>query len=48
MKSVNKVILIGNLGKDPELKHTPQGKAVAKFLAAGELFDPPISAGRSR
>jgi len=27
MKSVNKVILIGNLGKDPEVKHTPQGTA---------------------
>ena len=29
MKSVNKVILIGNLGKDPEIKYTPQGKPVA-------------------
>jgi len=28
-KSVNKVILIGNLGKDPEVKHTPQGTPVA-------------------
>jgi len=33
-KSVNKVILIGNLGKDPELKYTPQGTAVAKFSLA--------------
>lgn len=38
-KSVNKVILIGNLGKDPELKYTPQGTAVAKFsLATNERF----------
>jgi single-strand DNA-binding protein len=38
-KSVNKVILIGNLGKDPELKYTPSGTAVAKFsLATNERF----------
>ena len=24
-KSVNKVILVGNLGKDPEVKYTPSG-----------------------
>jgi single-strand DNA-binding protein len=34
MKSVNKVILIGNLGKDPEVKYTPQGKPVAQFSLA--------------
>jgi single-strand DNA-binding protein len=34
MKSVNKVILVGNLGKDPELKYTPSGTAVAKFSIA--------------
>ena len=33
-KSVNKVILIGNLGKDPEVKYTPQGTAVAKITLA--------------
>ena len=38
-KSVNKVILVGNLGKDPELKYTPQGTPVAKFsLATNERF----------
>jgi single-strand DNA-binding protein len=38
-KSVNKVILIGNLGKDPEVKHTPQGTPVAKFsLATNERY----------
>ena len=38
-KSVNKVILIGNLGKDPEVKYTPSGVAVAKFsLATNERF----------
>jgi single-strand DNA-binding protein len=38
-KSVNKVILIGNLGKDPEVKYTPTGTAFAKFsLATNERF----------
>ena len=38
-KSVNKVILLGNLGKDPEVKYTPQGKPVAKFsLATNERY----------
>jgi len=32
--SVNKVILIGNLGRDPELRYTPSGKAVASFTMA--------------
>ncbi len=32
--SVNKAILIGNLGKDPELRYTPGGKAVATFSLA--------------
>jgi len=33
-KSVNKVILIGNLGKDPEVKYTPSGTPVAKITLA--------------
>lgn len=38
-KSVNRVILLGNLGKDPEVKYTPQGTPVAKFtLATNERF----------
>jgi single-strand DNA-binding protein len=38
-KSVNKVILVGNLGKDPEVKFTPNGVPVAKFsLATNERF----------
>ncbi len=31
---VNKAILIGNLGKDPEVRFTPNGQAVAKFSIA--------------
>jgi single-strand DNA-binding protein len=34
MASVNKVILVGNLGKDPEVRFTPSGRAVAKFSLA--------------
>ena len=37
--SVNKVILVGRLGRDPELKYTPSGAPVAKFsLATDESF----------
>ena len=34
MASVNKVILIGNLGKDPETRYLPSGDAVANFSVA--------------
>ena len=38
-KSVNKVILLGNLGRDPEVKFTPQGTPVAKFsIATSERY----------
>jgi len=33
-RSVNKVILVGNLGKDPELRYTSSGVAVATFSIA--------------
>ena len=31
MPSFNKVILVGNLTRDPELRYTPSGKAIAKL-----------------
>ncbi|MBI3757595.1 MAG: single-stranded DNA-binding protein [Deltaproteobacteria bacterium] len=34
MASVNKVILVGNLGKDPEVRYTPSGQAMARFSIA--------------
>src|SRR5687767_13594758 len=34
MGSVNKVILVGNLGRDAELRYTPGGAAVSKFSVA--------------
>ena len=33
-RGVNKVILLGNLGKDPEVKYTPSGMAIARFSLA--------------
>ena len=33
-KSVNKVILLGNVGKDPEMRSTPGGTLVANFTLA--------------
>ena len=39
MASLNKVLLIGNLGKDPEVRYTASGTAVASFsLATSEKF----------
>ena len=34
MASVNKAILVGNLGADPEIRYTPSGTAVANFNLA--------------
>ena len=34
MASVNKVIVLGNLGKDPEVRHLPNGDAVCNFSLA--------------
>src|SRR5229473_6776711 len=38
-KSINKVILVGNVGADPEVKYTPSGVPVGKFsIATNERF----------
>jgi single-strand DNA-binding protein len=34
MASINKVIIIGNLGKDPEVRYTPSGSAVCNITVA--------------
>ena len=40
MGSVNKVILVGNLGRDAEVRYTPGGAAVAKFsIATTEVWN---------
>ncbi|HXI03591.1 MAG TPA: single-stranded DNA-binding protein [Candidatus Saccharimonadales bacterium] len=39
MSGINKVILVGNVGRDPELRYTPSGTAVATFsLATNEAW----------
>ncbi len=39
MAGVNKVILLGNLGKDPEIRHLENGRAVTNFpLATSETY----------
>lgn len=39
MASVNKVILLGNLGKDPEVRHFENGGSLARFpLATSESY----------
>ena len=39
MAGVNKAILVGNLGRDPELRHTQNGQAVVNFtLATSEAW----------
>src|SRR5437588_13074725 len=38
-RGVNKVILIGNLGRDPEIRYTPSGLAVANLtIATSEVW----------
>jgi len=34
MSSVNKVIIVGNVGKDPEIRHTQDGKAIVNLSIA--------------
>jgi len=42
MASLNKVMLIGNLGKDPEMRYTANGKAVTTFtLACNRTYNAP-------
>jgi len=47
MAGVNKVILVGNLGRDPELRYTKNGQAVANFsLATSESWQSRDGGGR--
>lgn len=42
MASVNKIIVIGNVGRDPELRYTGNGKAMAQFsLATNHRYQKP-------
>jgi len=47
MASLNKIMLIGNLGSDPEMRYTPNGKAVTSFrMATSRRYT--TSSGESR
>ena len=47
MASVNKVILIGNLGKDPEVRYTASGEAMCNFsLATTDSWKDKSSGGK--
>ncbi len=48
MASVNKVILIGNLTRDPEIKYTPKGTAVTDIGLAVNRFIPASEGGEKR
>lgn len=49
MASVNKVMLIGNLGRDPEIRYTPSGAAVANFtMATTERWNDPSGEKKER
>ena len=40
MSSLNKILLIGNLGRDPEVRYTPEGTPVANFsIATSETWN---------
>ncbi len=47
MSGVNKVILVGRLGKDPEVRHLENGAAVANFpIATSEVYKDKTSGER--
>jgi single-strand DNA-binding protein len=47
MASLNKIMLIGNVGSDPEMRYTPNGKAVTSFsMATNHRYT--TAAGESR
>src|SRR5262245_34188891 len=49
MGSVNKVILVGNLGRDPEVRYTQGGSPVANFtLATNEVWTDKAGARQER
>ena len=49
MASVNRVILLGNVGQDPEMRYLPSGEAVAKFsIATSETWKDKSGAKQER
>ena len=48
MASLNKVMLIGNVGTEPEMRFTPNGNPVTSFRIATNRFLPPIEGGERK
>lgn len=48
MASLNKVMLIGNVGADPEMRFTPNGNPVTSFRIATNRFLPPGEGGERK
>jgi single-strand DNA-binding protein len=48
MASVNKVIIVGNLGRDPELRHMPSGDAIANIAVATSYKSKDRSTGEQK
>ena len=47
-RGLNKVMIIGNLGKDPEMKYTPSGKPITTFsVAVGRMSRDPATGERA-
>ncbi len=48
MASLNKVMLIGNVGKDPEMRFTPNGNPVTSFSVATNRIGPATEGGERK
>jgi len=48
MASLNKVMLIGNVGTEPEMRFTPNGNPVTSFRIATNRFLPPTEGGERK
>jgi len=48
MASVNKVIIVGNLGRDPELRHLPSGDAIANIAVATSYMQKDRNTGETK